>query len=63
MPDMPTRSDESPPRQEDRSHEPARASRDEVSNFETDVIETSGNDDTGAPWTDDESINTHGSER
>jgi hypothetical protein len=63
MPDMPTRSDESPPRQQDRSDESARASRDEVSNFETDISDTSDNNDAGAPWTDDENINTHGSER
>jgi hypothetical protein len=63
MPDMPTRSDESPPRQQDRPHESGRAPHDEVRNFETDVSETSGQDDAGVGWRDDADINTHGSER
>jgi hypothetical protein len=60
---MPTRSDESPPRQQDRVAEPGRAPRDELRNFETDPPLATGKDDTGAAWVDDPDINTHGSER
>jgi hypothetical protein len=60
---MPTRTDESPPRQQDRAPEGGRAPRDEVRNSEPDVGNTSADDDAGVTGMDDGDINTHGSER
>ena len=59
---MATRTDESPPRQQDRDSEPT-AWNDELRSFETDAGSASGDPDTGGAWTDDPDINTHGSER
>ena len=60
---MATRTDESPPRQQDRDSEPVGRSSDELRSFETDSRSASGDPDTGDAWTDDPDINTHGSER
>jgi hypothetical protein len=62
MTDMPTRSDESPPRQQDRADEVFRGTRDEVRNSERDPRRDVGNDDIGE-WMDFPDINTDGSER
>lgn len=64
---MRTRSEESPPRHEDRDRLPGGRRREEARNFETRVSEIGVNDD--APFGADgepaeqEDINTHGSER
>jgi hypothetical protein len=60
---MPTRPDESPPRQQDRFPERGRRPRDEVSSFETDTLPDRRNDDGAVAPGDDPDINTHGSER
>ena len=60
---MPTRTDESPRRQQDRASERGREPHDEVSNFTTDGGEGAGVSDAEPDWTDDPDINTHGSER
>ena len=44
---MITRTDESPPRQQDRAPEPGRRSNDDVRGFETDAGPTRDDDDTG----------------
>jgi hypothetical protein len=62
MTDMPARSDESPPRQQDRADEVSRGPRDEPRNFEQVPRRDDGNDDIGE-WMDFPNINTHGSER
>jgi len=59
---MPTRTDESPSRQQDRVPRPARE-HDEPRNFEADAGPATGDSDTVRAWTDDPDINTHGSER
>ena len=59
---MPARSDESPPRQQDRADEVSRRPRDEVRNFEPAPRRDVANDDIGE-WMDFPDINTHGSER
>ena len=60
---MPTRTDESPPRQQDRAPQPGRSS-DEPRNFETDARPSrNDHDSSGDTWTDDPDINTNGSER
>jgi hypothetical protein len=63
MPIMPTRTDESPTRQQDRASERGGTPHDEVSNFASDAGEERGVSDTESIWTDDPDINTHGSER
>lgn len=60
---MPTRTDESPPRQQDRAPGVARGAHDEVRSFDTDVSEKGGNCDEGGSRIDDRDINTDGSER
>ena len=60
---MATRTDESPPRQQDRDSEPSRRWNDELRSFDKDAGRASGDPDTGGAWTDDPDINTHGSER
>ena len=60
---MRMRTDESPPRQQDRADERTPRVRDEVRNIETAASEPAAISDTAAPWTDDPAINTHGSER
>jgi len=60
---MRMRTDESPPRQQDRADERAPRARDEVRNMETARARSASNPDTLATWTDDPDINTHGSER
>jgi hypothetical protein len=65
MTDMPARTDQSPPRQQDEAREPRDAGRrqqDEARNFEPVVRRSDGNDDIGE-WMDFPDINTHGSER
>ena len=59
---MPTRTDESPSRQQDRASYPGRE-REEPGSFETDAGPARGDSDTGRAWTDDPDINTDGSER
>src|ERR1700752_4229978 len=64
---MRTRTEEVPPRQQDRDRQPDRARHDEPRNFETRVNEIGVNDDalfdeSGEPI-EDEEINTHGSQR
>lgn len=64
---MRTRSEESPPRHEDRDRQPGGRRREEARNFETPVSAIGADDD--APFSadrepvDQEDINTHGSER
>lgn len=60
---MPTRTDESPPRQQDRALEVSRDTRDELCKFESDGPQESGHPDAGVSEADDPDINTHGSER
>ena len=60
---MPTKTDKSPPPQQDRARKVSRSPRDEVRNSETDVSEKSGNQDAGVSHADEQDINTHGSER
>lgn len=60
---MPTRTDESPPREQDRATEPSRRRDDELRSFATDAGPASGDPDIDDAWTDDPGINTHGSER
>lgn len=60
---MATRTDESPPRQQDRDVEPSRGSSDDVRRVDTDAVPRSADSDTAAAWTDDPDINTQGSER
>jgi hypothetical protein len=60
---MPTRTDESPPRQQDRAPEGRRVPPDEVRNLDTDAGEPSADDDARVMGMDDPDINTHGSER
>ncbi len=60
---MPTRTDESPPRQQDRAPEGRRGPRDEVRNVDTEAVEPGGDYDTDVTRMDDQDINTHGSER
>jgi hypothetical protein len=64
---MPTRTNESPPLQQDRDRPPKSNRIDGSRNFDTDVRNNSLNHDTGrdAPINSEESeeINTHGSER
>ena len=60
---MPTRPDESPPRQQDPVPERGRRPRDEVSSFETNAVPEGRNDDALVAPIDDPDINTHGSER
>ena len=60
---MPTRPDESPPRQQDRAPERGRRPRDEVSSFETDAVPDRRHDDAPAASSDDPDINTNGSQR
>jgi hypothetical protein len=60
---MHPRSDESPPPQHDPASERAREGVEEPRNFETGVEQRTADPDTGAAWTDDPDINTHGSER
>jgi len=60
---MRMRTDESPPRQQDRADERTRRARDEVRNIETAAAQSGSIPDTLATWTDDPDINTHGSER
>ena len=64
---MPSRTEESPPRQRDRDRQPGSSSLDEARNFETEVSQNGVNYDApigadGEPL-DEETINTHGSER
>ena len=59
---MPEKMNESPPRQQDRADEVARAPHEEPRNFESDRLHADGNDDIGE-WMDYPDINTHGSER
>jgi hypothetical protein len=66
MTGMPTRTNESPPRQQDEAppaQDPRRTSRDEVRNFEPDRSRDDGNYDAVGEWMDYPDINTHGSER
>jgi hypothetical protein len=63
MPIMPTRTDESPTRQQDRASERGGKPHDEVSNFASDADGKDGVSDTKPAWTEDPDINTHGSER
>jgi hypothetical protein len=60
---MPTRTDESPPRQQDRVPERGRRPLDEVSSFEPEAVPERRTDDGPVALTDDPDINTHGSER
>jgi hypothetical protein len=60
---MATRTDESPPRQQDRVPERGRSPRDEVSSFEPDAVPTRGEDDAPVMPIDDPDINTDGSQR
>jgi hypothetical protein len=62
---MPPRTDESPPRQQDRADEVSGGTRDELRNFEPDPPRKDGNYDIGdlGEWMDYPDINTHGSER
>ena len=60
---MPTRSDESPPRQQDRPPEPERVAPDESRKFERFAAARPGDPDTAVAWTEDPDINTNGSER
>jgi hypothetical protein len=60
---MPTRTDESPARQQDRALEGGLAPRDEVRNSEPDAGRTSADDDASLTGINDGDINTHGSER
>jgi hypothetical protein len=64
---MRTRSEESPPRHEDRDRQPGIRRREEPRNFQTHVSKVGSNDDApfganGEPIPQEE-INTHGSER
>ena len=60
---MPIRTDESPPRQQDRADEFATGPQDEVRNSERAEERERANYDADASWMDDPDINTHGSER
>lgn len=60
---MPTRPDESPPRQQDPVPEHGGRPLDEVSRFETDAVPDRRNHDAAVAPIDDPDINTHGSER
>jgi hypothetical protein len=60
---MPTRPDESPPRQQDRAIERDHNPPEEVRNFETDPARSDASHDADVPPIDDVEINTHGSER
>lgn len=64
---MRTRSEESPPRQEDRDRQPSSGRRDDPRNSETRVSEAGANHDAryaaDLDSIDQEDINTHGSER
>lgn len=60
---MPTRTVESPPRQQDGAPGDSRPPRSEVRQFATRASEMSRNQDTDAIAIDDPDINTHGSER
>jgi hypothetical protein len=60
---MPTRTDESPPRQQDRAPERGRSSPDEPRNFETTPGQKDRNHDTAVMSIDVPDINTDGSER
>jgi hypothetical protein len=59
---MPTRTDESPSRQQDRAPQPGRGD-DEPRRFETLGSPERVDSDTGRAQTDDPEINTNGSER
>ena len=64
---MRSRTEETPPRQRDRDRQPGSSRLDEPRNFETEVSDGGVNYDApfgadGEPI-EDESINTHGSER
>jgi hypothetical protein len=63
MPVMPTRTDESPPRQQDRASERGSEPHAEVSNFATEAGDHAAVSDAEPTWTQDPDINTHGSER
>lgn len=60
---MPTRTDESPPRQQDRAPGVSQSAHDEVRSFDTDVREKGANCDEGVSRIEDPDINTDGSER
>jgi hypothetical protein len=60
---MRMRTDESPPRQQDRADARAPRAHDEVRNIEKVESKAAAISDTVVPWTDDPAINTHGSER
>jgi hypothetical protein len=60
---MPTRTDESPPLQQDRASELGRTPHDELRSFDADPAEASDDHDARVSATDDPQINTHGSER
>lgn len=60
---MPTRTDESPIRQQDRADELAGRPRDEPRNSEQVEGQDRADSDAGVSWFDDPDINTHGSER
>jgi hypothetical protein len=60
---MRMRTDESPPRQQDRVDDRAPRAHDEVRNIERDAAAPAAISDTVVPWTDDPAINTQGSER
>jgi hypothetical protein len=64
---MPSRTEETPPRQRDRVRQPGSSRLEEARNFETQVSENGVNYDApigvdGEPL-EEENINTHGSER
>ena len=62
---MPTRRDQSPPRQQDRADEDSRGPHDEPRNFEPVRPRKDQNYDIAeiGEWMDYPDINTHGSER
>ena len=64
---MPTKTDQSPPRQQDGERELGRSPRDEVRSFASAGRQPARNhdraDEYGVELTDDPGINTHGSER
>ena len=60
---MPVRMDEGPPVQWDRVTEPDQEPLEELRSIETEGAGKVVDPDTRAPMTDDQNINTHGSER
>jgi hypothetical protein len=64
---MPTKTDQSPPRQQDRERELGHSPRDEVRSVASASRQPARNhnraDEDGVELTDDPGINTHGSER